>query len=117
MGGHIEKDETSDFAMWREFKEETFHCVEMYDFKNYAILNGSGWRVYFFHALTEKLVILSNSNDEKIVIAEVNNLPKSVIPNLNWLIPMALDQDLIRPLIIYDKSKWDGSKKEIVWDD
>ena len=116
-GGKIKLNETPNFAMWREFKEETFHCVGMYDFKNFVIINGSGWRVYFFHAITEKLVILPSSNDEKIIIAEVNNLPKNVLPSLNWLIPMALDQDLIRPVVIYEKSKWNGSKKEIVWED
>lgn len=117
IGGKIESMESPGHAMIREFKEETTYTIN--NFKNFAIINGSGWKVYFYHAISVPFLILPEPNptDEKIIIADINNLPKNVMPNLRWLIPMALDQDLIKPVIIYDKSKWEGLKKLIVWED
>lgn len=115
VGGKIEKDETPLNAMKREFKEETGQTIS--NFKNYAIMNGSGWRVYFYYATTNSLIMLDNPTIEKQVIARVRDLPKNVIYNLNWLIPLALDTDLLRPSIIYDKSLYDGKEKFFLWED
>ncbi len=117
IGGHIEPMESPEQAMIREFKEETSYTIA--DFKNFAIINGSGWRVYFFYALNKAALILPEHNptDEKVIIADINNLPNNIIPNLRWLIPMALDPDLLRPVIIYDKTNWQGVNKYTVWED
>ena len=53
----------------------------------------------------------------KIIIEEVNNLPDNTLFNLRWLIPMVFDEDLIRPVQVYDKSKRDGLEKIITWED
>ena len=95
--------------MRREFEEETNQII--YSFKNYAIVNGSGWRVYFYYAVINTLILKADLTIEKQVIVKVCDLPKNVIYNLNWLISMAMDTDLLRPSIIYDRSLYDGIKK------
>jgi len=102
VGGKIEKDETPLNAMIREFTEETDQEVSR--FKNYAIMNGSGWRVYFFSAVTDTLELKENPTDEEQVIVKVKDLPRNTIDNLRWLIPMATDKELLKPSIIYYKT-------------
>lgn len=115
IGGRMESGETPFQAMVREFKEETGQMVE--SFKNFAIINGSGWRVYFFNTTVCPLVIYENPTDEKLLIVEVKKLPKNTLFNLNWLIPMALDPDLLKPVIIYDTTVHKGDVKIKIWDD
>ena len=111
IGGKIEEDESPLNAMRREFKEETNQ--EIRHFKNYAIINGSGWRVYFFSAITDSLELKENPTDEEQVIVKVKDLPRNTIDNLRWLIPMATDKELLKPSIIYYKTV-DGRQ---IWDD
>lgn len=116
VGGKIEKDEAPQVAMWREFFEETGHIID--NFKNFAILNGSGWRVYFYEAVVLELELLEEfENDEEIIIESVNNLPNSAIFNIRWLIPLAYDHDIMRPTIVYDKTNWSGLEKSTIWKD
>ena len=116
VGGKIEKDEAPLMAMHREFFEETGHLIN--NFKNFAILNGSGWRVYFYEAMVLELKILEEfDNDEEIIIEQVNNLPNNSISNLRWLMYLALDNDIMRPTIAYDKTMWYGLQKIKIWDD
>jgi len=111
VGGKIEKDEAPLSAMRREFTEETDQ--EIRHFKNYATINGSGWRVYFFSAITDSLELKKDPTDEEQVIAKVRDLPENTIDNLRWLIPMATDKELLKPSIIYYKTV-DGRE---IWDD
>ncbi len=116
VGGKIEKDEAPLVAMHREFFEETGHLID--NFKNFAILNGSGWRVYFYEAMVLELELLKEfDNDEEIIIESVDNLPNSAIFNIRWLIPLAYDHDIMRPTIAYDKTNWSGLEKSIIWED
>lgn len=115
IGGKIEKNEAPHVAMVREFEEETGQSVET--FINYAIVNGSGWRVYFYFTIIEPLQIKENPTDEILLIAPVRDLPENILYNLNWLIPLALDEDLLKPTVVYDKTAYNGLKKYFIWED
>lgn len=94
VGGHIEGDETPNEAMQREFREETGHDRDDWEF--YCILEGDGFMVYFFRAFDTLLGTLDigTMTDEPIEIVSLDDIsPAKCIPNLTWLIPMALSLD------------------------
>jgi 8-oxo-dGTP diphosphatase len=91
IGGKIEPDETPAEAMRREFTEET--GVEINSWQHYVTLTGSGFTVHFFHSTESDDVLaqLRSTTDEEVKICWVENVSvMPTIPNLPWLIPMAL---------------------------
>jgi 8-oxo-dGTP pyrophosphatase MutT (NUDIX family) len=97
IGGHIEPtDGCPKFAMQREFKEEA--GGEDYEWEHYCTLSGDSWRVHCYRAFTKLLYevgsdIIRSNTDEKVGVYRTDNLPYYVMPNLRWLIPMALSMD------------------------
>ena len=96
IGGKIELNENECEesplqAMRREFDEEAGLRVE--DWKQFARLGDSrGWVIYFFYAFGD-VEHVSCMTDEPLFIFPVHSLPPEVLPNLRWLIPMALSMD------------------------
>jgi len=92
IGGHVESGETPDEAMVREFEEET--GVRHVPWNQFCTLVGPWGFVYFYRA-TGTLGRLKTMTDESICICKARYLHGSnVVPNLNWLIPMALSKDV-----------------------
>lgn len=94
VGGKIEENETPFQAMEREFAEETGLVVD--NWKPLCVLcdpNGNyapNWRVCFFYAV----VSFGTMRKVRTIEAEEIDIYKSefrddMIPNLEWLIPMA----------------------------
>jgi 8-oxo-dGTP diphosphatase len=90
IGGHIEKGETSQQAMSREFHEETAAQSDGWDL--FAILtNGRTWCVDFLFCVVPGFPTYRRQCNEGIIgIYPIKDLPDNVLPNLRWLIPMAL---------------------------
>lgn len=91
VGGHIEERERPEDAMQREFHEETGH--DRNDWELYTTLEGNDFIVHFFRAFDFDLRMLNISTvtDEPIEILSIDEVsPANCIPNLTWLIPMAL---------------------------
>lgn len=90
VGGHIEQDENPIQAMIREFTEETGLLVR--EWKNFITINYENCIVWFFMAKRSSDFVLRarTITDEKIMFFNIKNLPET-IPNLHWLIPLALD--------------------------
>lgn len=99
VGGKVEDGEVPLAAMIREFKEET--GVEITNWHNFCMLTNPDWEVSFFSAFSDSIPGVKSMTDEQIVICDVLTTitsdaalfslgSSSIIPNLRWLIPMAL---------------------------
>jgi 8-oxo-dGTP diphosphatase len=107
VGGKIEaSDESPLDAMVREFEEETGALIA--EWRHFCTLSFRGGYVYFFEH-TEWPGELAGTNsvtsmtDEQVGWYDVANIPENAIPNLRWLIPMALDKDQVTATV-EDKS-------------
>jgi len=90
VGGKVELFETAPQAMIREFKEET--GVEVLQWNRLITLVSESYDfVCDFYFCFGNIYKCYSTTDEIIQYVDVNDLPKNVIPNLIWLIPMCLD--------------------------
>jgi 8-oxo-dGTP diphosphatase len=98
IGGKFELGETPMDCMVREFREET--GVEIKNWKKFAEISGIenkvpefnevGFRVHFFYAYKDdETEALRSNTDEEIAWWYTCSMPHT-LPNLDWLIPMAL---------------------------
>lgn len=93
VGGKCNENEPPDHAMQREFEEETGLCIE--DWQPVCELSGDGFAVYVYAAYSENLHEVETQYEppgagEAVGIFPVNELPPAALPNVRWLIPMAL---------------------------
>lgn len=102
VGGHIESDETPAEAMEREFREET--GLEFGYWQELALLSNRvppslaatsiAWQVHFFYRVcifneTPKIPLDAKTCKEPVAWYPVEHTADR-LPNLRWLIPMAI---------------------------
>lgn len=96
IGGHVMHGEHFSGAMEREFAEEA--GMKVYGWRHFVTLKNKEVEIYFYNAFGDVDKAIS-CTDEKIIVFDVLNLPmKEVIYNLNWLIPLALDNEITFPI-------------------
>lgn len=98
VGGKVEHDELPLEAMYREFKEECTLPVRRWE--HFATVEGGGdqpWRVYFYwtHIVDDRFRPATNYGKEAehvevFPIKWLGGGKFSTIPNLAWLIPLAV---------------------------
>jgi 8-oxo-dGTP diphosphatase len=102
IGGKIEPGETPREAARREFREETGLDLPDSGFAHLLTLGGADdfgsgvpWEGYFFRAFgaVDDARALT---DEAIEIHPTSPLPADTIPNLHWIIPLLLDEEVAR---------------------
>lgn len=87
IGGKIEPNESSFDAMVREFEEEGGVSIDSW--KWFCTLGDDRrYEIRCYYAYSHKIPF--TKTDEEVTVCDTYNLPTDVIPNLNWLIPMAL---------------------------
>jgi 8-oxo-dGTP diphosphatase len=100
IGGHIEPGESAAEAIRREFREET--GLTIFGWQQFCRLRGGNedaWRVNFFRAfgLLDDCCAQINAreiDEGTIFVLPIDDLfTRPHIPNLRWLIPLALDRD------------------------
>ena len=103
VGGKVEAGESHKEAMSREFKEETGVNTIPNSWDEVVHYTGKGWhmKVYIAYGDVNKARTIE---EEQVGIYEVDNLPKNIMSNLKWLIPIALQTDIL-PTVIVEKSK------------
>lgn len=98
IGGKVEPKETPLVAMRREFEEET--GVKIDDWRKFCKLgNGSTWVVYFYCAFDNSAFQVKTKEAEPVDLYRHAEVMDRVVPNLRWLIPMALDKDSVTAVV------------------
>lgn len=93
IGGKIEAGESSVRAMVREFKEETGVDILAEMWTRFAKIHRPNiYDVDVYFARSNLALNAKTVEQEQVVLVKVNNLPAKLIPNLKWLIPLALDE-------------------------
>jgi 8-oxo-dGTP diphosphatase len=99
VGGKIEEGEVPIDAICREFLEETGYETTEGQWRMFCGLKYKGGLIYFYmtHGNLDNLRTMEG---EEIVIRRVADIPiLETIPNLNWLVPLALDKDKVFAVI------------------
>lgn len=94
IGGHVEPGEEPLAAMVREFKEETGADIPAEQWKYFCKMDGGDWVVWCYKSFGHPL--LRSMTDEPVMKVRLTWLwgaRENIIPNLNWLIPLALDPE------------------------
>ncbi|HEX8911117.1 MAG TPA: NUDIX domain-containing protein [Humisphaera sp.] len=92
VGGKVEPGETPADAMAREFREEAGLSVAGWE--PVLRLAGPDWVGHFFRAFGD-VDAARSMTDEQLEIHPAATPPAEVIPNLRWMIPMLLDDDVV----------------------
>lgn len=93
IGGKVEPNESYMQAMEREFTEETGSNIPAH-WVNFATITGIDYQMECFVAIGD-LNLLETTTDEPIMIVEVAKLHTlTLMYNLRWLIPLALDKSI-----------------------
>ena len=98
VGGKIEPGEHEVDAMSREFHEETGVLFPIDSWKEIVTLRGDDWEVTFFYHIHIDLFKVETKETERVMFLDPRRLPENVIPNLRWLIPLAMDDTVMKPL-------------------
>jgi 8-oxo-dGTP diphosphatase len=92
VGGKVEANESSIAAMIREFSEETGVATQHEDWTCFAnVFRANCYDVDMYFAHSDLAFSAKTIEAEEIHILKISELPKNIIPNLQWLIPLALD--------------------------
>lgn len=103
VGGHVKQGESAFEAITREFKEEAGVHFEAWNM--FAIFRGldgdyNDCICYFLYGLgnARQFAEARTVTDEVIMKFPVDDLPKNLVKNLPWLIPLCFDDGVKRPL-------------------
>jgi 8-oxo-dGTP diphosphatase len=98
VGGHVNDGEEIQDAMRREFLEET--GVDVWAWNIFCQYEGKDYTVHFLKAFTAVAGDVKSITDEIVGVYDIDKLNNETnnglsenrtIPNLKWLIPLALD--------------------------
>lgn len=90
VGGKIEDGESEHDAMVREFAEETGLRIPQWN--KFCALKGKNFHVVFFYAYDKDYRKIKSTTSEPVGVYGVDWCP-TVLPNVNWLVPMALSME------------------------
>lgn len=90
VGGKVEPGENANHAMVREFEEETGVSIPPSAWSQITCVVSPRSHISVYAAFDERVWRVQTKTSEPVRIFPVLALPPVAIPNINWLIPMAL---------------------------
>lgn len=99
-GGHIEAGEERAVAASRELCEETGLYIPAYNLHPFITLQGTDWVVHGYEGRWPDGTTPKTLTDERVMAWSLERLPSLVMYNLRYLIPLALDCRLQKPVLI-----------------
>lgn len=94
IGGKVEPQESAPAAMVRECWEEAAIHTVANEWRKFALMAGTGWECHCYVAKSDRLWSYRAVTDEMLGVFYVDALPDNCLPNVPYLVAMALDQDL-----------------------
>lgn len=105
VGGKVEPGERPVAAMVREFVEETGVQTRAAEWGHRVTLGFDGGRIHFFAARRPAAFPLTGLPGEPVAWVPVDLLGAApVLPNLRWLVPLCLDDDIVGPVAMRDRT-------------
>lgn len=104
IGGKVEPGELPVTAMSREFQEEAGRHISPEVWIHFCTLINYevGYRVFFYSADVQARDGVVTCEDEEVFWSHVDDLPSSIMHNLRWMIPLARDPDVVKPVEVVD---------------
>lgn len=97
IGGKVEVGEKHYDAMVRECYEE---CgLKITNWKEYCVMKGEGFRIQFFKAYQDSISQWQQKTSEALAAFSINKLPPNLINSNRYLIPMALENDMVYSVV------------------
>lgn len=91
LGGKIEPGEDNAACIVREIEEEAGLVTKPEEWLHICAMQDTDWRVDVLGLIwKEEIASAKAKTDEQIEWFEAQSLPPTVIPNLHWLIPLAI---------------------------
>ena len=106
LGGKLLPDESPLDAARREVLEEA--GVDVARWEEFLVWDDPVYRMHAVRAFDDAALRARTAEDQEVFLADVDRLPASVIDNLRWLIPLALDADVGVPVRVASANP-DGS--------
>lgn len=106
VGGAVEIGENFQYAMWREWNEETGLPSAADGWNQICEMRGQDYIVAVF---TYRMHVIEpdpfKTADEQVAWYMTHSIQRrnDIIPNLRWLIPLCLDESVHFPIQVYNK--------------
>lgn len=100
IGGKIAAGERPIEAMVREFREETGVQTTLQDWQLFCTMHVDGIFVFCYKAFSELVFDCKTTEEEVVNIYPIADLPMNTLPNIHWMLPMALKESRPTTVII-----------------
>ena len=97
-GGKLLPGESAAEAASREMLEETAARVPVEAWRELVVWRDPVYRMHVLSAFHAAADHARTAEDQEVFLADVDDLPEECIENLRWLVPLALDRDVARPI-------------------